>query len=397
MKVLLVSKAFVSLMYRRKLDELVGLGVEVVAVTPSEWKDGASAQKLEIDSKAYSYDLRVLPVRFNGHFHYHRYAGLSRLMDEVRPDIVHMDEEPYNVATFLGVLAARRRAIPSLFFTWQNLVRRYPPPFADIERAVYRWSSLGIAGSAEAADVLRRKGYLGGVAVAPQFGVDPDLFFPGSAPSAPFTVGYFNRLVPAKAPLQSLQAFARLPADTRMIVVGDGPMKPDVLETVDRLGLGNRVSVMSRVPSTEMPTLMRSVQAVVLPSVSTPGWKEQFGRVLIEAMACGVPAIGSDSGEIPQVVGDAGLIVHEGDVDALAGAMRRIHDDDQCRAELGRRGRRRVLEHFTHRRVAEATLRAYVRVLKGGVLPEADIEGHAPLQATTCSSSISSSSASSVT
>lgn len=362
MKAMVVSKAFVNGMYRRKLDELVRLGVEVVAVSPPVWKEAGACQPLEKRGDE-RYDLRVLSMRFNGHFHVHYYPGLARLLSSVRPDVVHIDEEPYNVATFLGIAAARRERAASLFFTWQNLVRWYPPPFRDMERAVYRWSTMGIAGSEDARHVLEAKGYSGPIAIIPQFGVDPDLFAPGSKPNGPFTVGYFNRLIPGKAPILSLEAFSRLPADSRLRIVGDGSMRGEVEATVDALHLQSRVTVQPRVLSSRIPDLIRSLDVLILPSVTTPKWKEQFGRVLIEAMACGVPVIGSTSGEIPRVIGDAGILVPEGDVNALAAALQNVYDDADLRSQLSARGRQRVLNQFTHRRIAEKTLKAYREAL----------------------------------
>lgn len=362
MKALVISKAFVNAMYRRKLRELEALGVDVVAVTPPEWIEGGVEQALE-RGDGENYDVRVLPIRFNGHFHIHYYSHLWKLIREVRPDIVHVDEEPYNLSTFHGVLGARRAEVASLFFTWQNLARSYPPPFRDMERAVYRWASLGIAGSDEAAHVLRSKGYAGPTAVIPQFGVDPCFFSPEAKESGPFTVGFFNRLIPGKAPLLALDAFARLPADTCLSIVGDGPLRPHVTSAVERLGLRGRVSIRPRVPSSEMPQLLRSLDALILPSVATASWKEQFGRVLIEAMACGIPVVGSTSGEIPHVIGDAGLVVEEGSVDALTDSLVRLRADTDLREELSRRGRQRVLERYTHSRIAQMTLDAYREAL----------------------------------
>ena len=112
-----------------------------------------------------------------------------------------------------------------------------------------------------------------------------------------------------------------------------------------------------------MPDLLRSLSVVILPSLTSASWKEQFGRVLIEAMSCGVPVIGSDSGEIPNVIGDAGLIVPEGDAGALAGAIRAIYTDEALRADLSRRGRERVLQCFTHAHVAALTKDAYAEAL----------------------------------
>lgn len=344
--------------YRRKLAELSRLGVDVVAVVPPEWKEAGGVQALE-PGQDDGYDLVVSPVRWNGHFHLHFYPQLGAILRRLRPDLLHLDEEPYNLATYLGMRSARSLDIPTVFFTWQNINRRYPPPFRQMERAVFRGADAALAGSHEAAEVLRAKSYRGPVHVIPQFGVDPHQFSPGSDGHAHFTVGFLNRLIPAKEPLLALRAFADLPADSRLVIAGDGPLRPDVEREIESLGLAGRVSLRTRVPSSDMPELIRSLDVVILPSRTTPGWKEQFGRVLIEAMACGLPVVGSDSGEIPHVVGGGGLIVPEGDAGALAAALLRLRDDPDLRRELGVRGRARVLQEFTHEVIARKTVAAY--------------------------------------
>ena len=85
----------------------------------------------------------------------------------------------------------------------------------------------------------------------------------------------------------------------------------------------------------------------------------------MEAMACGVPVVGSNSGEIPQVIGDAGLIVPEADPRALCGAITTLLGDNRLRMDLAARGRRRVLDCYTHRHIAEQTVAAYAAALKG--------------------------------
>ncbi len=362
MKLLIVSKAFVIGAYRRKLDELATLGIEVVAVVPPEWREGRSVQRLEPRDDA-NYRLIVSPVQFNGHFHLHYYPHLGDIIQQVRPDLIHLDEEPFNLATFLGAALARRAGIRSVFFTWQNIQRRYPFPFSDMERAVYRWAACALAGSEDAARVLRHKGYQGELTVVPQFGVDPEVFRPGEPHEGPFTVGFPNRLIAAKAPLLALEALSHLTPDARLAYLGDGPLRKTIEERVALRGWQDRVCIEARVSSAQMPARMRGFDVVVLPSLTTPSWKEQFGRVLIEAMASSVPVVGSDSGEIPQVIGDAGLIVPEGDPTALGEALRRLELDPELRRDLGRKGRARVLEHYTHERVARSTRYAYERAL----------------------------------
>lgn len=363
MKVMIVSRALMVSAYRGKLTELARLGVEITAVVPEAWRESGGPTGLE-EGRHEGYDLIQTPVRLAGRFHLHYYPEIRRLLRAIQPHLLHMDDEPYNVCTYLGTHTADRCGIPSVFFSWQNLFRHYPPPFSSMERSVYRSVAHALAGTEEVAGVLRRKGYTGSLSVAPQFGVDPEEFSPRGPLGGPFTVGFLNRMIPGKAPLAAVQAMSLLPPDVRLRMVGDGPLRARVLAEVDRLSLAARVSVEPRVPSGSVPGILRSLHALILPSVTTRRWKEQFGRVVIEAMASGVPVVGTDSGEIPNVVGDGGLIVPEGDVPALAAAVRLLYEDSELARCLGERGRRRVMKHFTHARVAELTNAAYVRALR---------------------------------
>ena len=120
---------------------------------------------------------------------------------------------------------------------------------------------------------------------------------------------------------------------------------------------------LGKLPSLAMPDFLRSLDVLVLPSRTMPNWKEQFGRVLVEAMACETPVIGSDSGEIPHVIGDAGLIFPENDSDALAAHLQRLAEDARARSALGQRGRQRALERYTQAQVAQATAEVYRQML----------------------------------
>jgi glycosyltransferase involved in cell wall biosynthesis len=253
-----------------------------------------------------------------------------------------------------------------LFFTWQNLLRRYPPPFRWLERGVFRRSAHAIAGSAEALEVLRAKGYRGPASVIPQFGVDPDLFSPGPRPiDDPPVIGFIARLVEEKGVFVLLAALAGLAGAWRLHVVGSGPLEAKARRRAAQLGLNERISWESGIPSTQMPERLRTFTVLVQPSLTRPHWKEQFGRAVMEAMACGVPVVGSASAEIPNVLGDAGLLVPEDDAAALRDAIARLLADRQLRAELARRGRARALACYTNQRIAEQTVSAYRAALSG--------------------------------
>lgn len=364
MRVLMLSKACIVGIYQRKLELIARRGVELMTVVPPGWRDERGEQLLEW---VYTdgYQLQVTPIRFNGSFHLHHYPALGQLMRQFAPDIVHIDEEPYNVASWQALYHARKQGARSLFFTWQNINRQYPPPFRWGEKWVLNNVDYAIAGTQSAADVSRAKGYCGGLDVIPQFGTDPELFTPQPRPQRPFTVGYIGRLVPEKGIADLMRAFASLPDDARLRVVGGGPERESLAALANTLQIADRVEFVGQVASTDMPAQYAALDVLVLPSHTRPNWKEQFGRVLVEAMASGVNVIGSDSGAIPDVIGDAGLIFPEGDIAALGARLRQIMTDDALAATLQDAGRQRVLTHFSHEQVADATLAVYERLIDG--------------------------------
>ncbi|MFN0072818.1 MAG: glycosyltransferase [Chloroflexota bacterium] len=360
MNAIIVSKALVVGEYQRKLEAMAAYqDLKLVCVVPPSWKTEVGELRLET-SHTRGYRLAVQPIRFNGNFHLFHFPTLGRLFRTLRPDLVHVDEEPYNLSTFLAIRDARAAGAKTVCFTWQNLLRRYPPPFSLMEQWVYRSVDAVIAGTEEAAQVLRQKGYRGRLEVIPQFGIDPDRFSPGAPrPGPPWSIGFVGRLVEQKGLMTLLLAAARLADDWRLELIGAGPFRTDLEARALALGVRERLVFRDQVPSGAVPEALRGLHVLVLPSETRTFWKEQFGRILVEAMACGVPVIGSDSGEIPRVIGNAGLVTPEGDVEALAATLTRVLMDARLRADLAGRGRARVLEHFTHARIAERTVGLY--------------------------------------
>jgi glycosyltransferase involved in cell wall biosynthesis len=363
----MVSKALAAGAYQRKAEEIARCGVKLTVLVPPVWRDRRGEQ---VAAAHYTngYSFRTLPLRFNGNFHLHYYPTLGSELARLQPDLLHMDEEPYNLATYLALAAARRHGIPALFFTWQNLRRRYPPPFAAFERANYRSAAYAIAGNQEAAQVLRQKGYGGPLAVLPQFGVDPVLFQAGTLrqTNTSLRIGYAGGLLPEKGVDLLLRACVGLRGEWQLALVGEGSERDALGRLAAMLGIGERVQVASRIDSQAMPGFYQGLDVFVLPSRTLPNWKEQFGRVLVEAMACEVAVVGSATGEIPNVIGEAGLLFPEGDVAALRDRLQHLLDDPSARARLAAAGRTRVLAQFTMTQIAARTAEIYREIHRKG-------------------------------
>lgn len=371
MKILMLSKALVSGAYQKKLEELARLpGVTLVALVPPSWHEpGVGTIPLE-RTFTQGYRLEVLPMRLNGQHHAHFYPGLRRIVLRERPDVFHIDEEAFNLATFLAMRAGVAAGARCCFFNWANMERRYPPPFCWFEQYTFRHAAQAIAGNQEAADIIRRHGYPGPITLLPQFGVDPELFRPAPHANveqhndAAFVVGYVGRLLPAKGVLDLVEALAGLPSRVRLRLVGDGELRPRLEQRARDLGIAERVELLPAVPSTAVPEVLRQLNVLVLPSHTMPNWKEQFGRILVEAMSCGIPVVGSSSGEIPHVIGNAGIVFPERNITALHNALLLLLHQPHLREELARRGRERVLAHYTQAALAQQYYAVYCAMLK---------------------------------
>jgi len=359
----MVSKSQVMGAYHGKLRALSRMGVDLTVITPPHW----GRQHLEI-SDFDGYRVRVVPCLFSGYTHFHFYRERLGALDA---DLVHLEEEPWSIVTQQVMRKCAKAKIPVVFFTWQNIWKRYPQPFAYFERYAHAHAHGAIAGNKEAKLILERRGFAKPVKVIPQLGVDPVIFQPRDASTLrtelsldhKFVVGYVGRVVESKGIADLVRAMTLLRQHAVLVIVGDGDFSPMVKDLAARLGLVTRIRCLPWVKSLDVPQYMSMFDVLVLPSRTTKRWKEQFGHVLIEAMACDVPVLGSDSGEIPNVIGDGGLVFPEGDIDRLAAHLSELCKNSDYRRELGRKGRARVLRHFTDDRIAEQTLDFYLEVL----------------------------------
>ena len=160
-----------------------------------------------------------------------------------------------------------------------------------------------------------------------------------------------------------MSALDQISTPWRAIFLGGGPMLATMESWAARHA--DKVRIVAAVSHEHVPEYLNAFDVLVLPSHTTPRWKEQFGRVLVEAMACETVVVGSSSGEISKVIGDAGLVFPEGDVAELVHHLRGLHDNPDLVARLGAKCRARALENFTHRRIADQTVELYRQAITG--------------------------------
>lgn len=308
----------------------------------------------------------LLPVRLPragpASWHLHVYPGLARLARTVRPDVVHLWEEPWSLVTLQACILARRAGATLVLEVDQNIAKRLPPPFEWIRRHVLAHTGLVLARSDDAAAVVRGAGFRGPV-LPIGYGVDEAVFRPGidkaTTPGAPFRLGYLGRLVVEKGLDDVFDALRRTAAAATLAVMGEGPHEAALRARVAALGLADRVSFQPWGTPDDAARFLREQDALVLPTRTTATVKEQFGRVIIEAQACGTPVIGSTCGAIPDVVGAGGWIVPERDAAALALLLAHLAAD---RAEVAARaadGLRNVAARFTYAAVGAALRRGW--------------------------------------
>ncbi|MFA5859736.1 MAG: glycosyltransferase family 4 protein [Elusimicrobiota bacterium] len=373
MKVLIISKASVVAAYHKKYEEMVNAGVELTLVIPKKW-GGAVPESLNNPL----FKIIPLPVYFSGYNHLHFYCGLRKVLEEVKPDIVHIDEESYSFVTY-HVMGIKKESVKAVFFNWQNIYKRYPFPFSYFEQTVFSKADAAIVGNSDAGGILVKKGWNKKTFLIPQFGVDPGVFFKRSDTEIAklrelrgiggktVNIAFIGRVVEEKGVKVLISAFAEIKnkVDARIVIIGTGGWMSELQKIVTQCGLGERVKLLGSVGSTQMPECLNCIDILVLPSLTKSNWKEQFGRVLIEAMSSEVAVVGSDSGEIPNVIGAAGVVVKENDRYALAEILFKLIDDKDMRLRLGKLGRERVISKYTQKIVAMETLKVYNEVLNG--------------------------------
>lgn len=339
--------------------------IEMEVVTPPRWcETGVDVETVPDDL----FPVRTARTFFSKHIQLFAYDPfpIIEAFRRHRPHIIDMDHEPYSVqcAEIITLRNLFAPNTPIVMQTAQNILKKYPPPFSILEKRAFRQVSAAYMCSETVREVLTTKNFQKPTQIA-YFGVDLEMFQPTARDAnEPFTIGYIGRLMQQKGVLVLADALAQIKSENwRLLVVGDGEARPAMEKKLADHGLSGRCQFIGAVQYDQTPEYFQKIDVLALPTITTDKIREQFGRVIIEAMACRVPVIGSTCGAIPEVIGDAGIVVPEGDATALAEALRQIINDKNLHKNLADAGSRRVKENFTWERVAEQIFSLYRRVL----------------------------------
>lgn len=373
LRVLFISHAYVVGVNQGKLDAISQIeGVEVGLLAPSNWKALEWNRDLPLERPYPNLQLYSAPVLFTGRVGAYVYAPWTiwKVLRDFKPDVIQVEAEVFSVCAFEVALFARMMGKPIVFFGWENQSRQLPLARRLTCQFVLDTASAIVPGNQDGAQILQQWNYRGLLEVMPQMGVDPQFFAPSLMPQhpapEPLRIGFLGRLAQSKGIDLIFKAVALLQQrgiDSQIILCGSGPEEAALKKLAADLQITDRIIWRGAVPHERAPAELSQFDVLVLPSRSTPTWKEQFGHVLIEAMSMGIPVIGSNSGEIPNVIGRNDLVFPEEDATALADILARAIADERWRQEIGEYGSNRVSQLYTHARIAQRSIALWQRIL----------------------------------
>lgn len=371
-RVLFISHAYVVGVNQGKLNAIAQTGKVVVGLlAPSNWKSPEWNRQLPLERPYPNLHLYSAPVVFSGRGGAHMYAPWSiwQAVNDFKPDLIQIEEEVFSLSTFEVAIWSRISDIPIVVFGWENIERRLPWLRWWICKFVLDTVKAIVPGNQDGANLMRSWGYTGSIEVIPQIGVDPDFFQPLPAidlTSRPFNVGYMGRLHRSKGIDSIFAAVRQLRAqglNCQITLCGSGTDEQWLRDEADKQQIAEAIVWRGVVKHEGVPTEMAAFDVLVLPSRTTPTWKEQFGHVLIEAMSMGIPVVGSSSGEIANVIGRSDLVFAEDNWQELAAILERAIRNPDWWQEVGQYGRDRVDLYYAHQRIAERSIDLWQAVL----------------------------------
>jgi glycosyltransferase involved in cell wall biosynthesis len=381
MRVLIIDKTAVLETSHERYEKLASIeGIELGVLSPKRWPEHMNDVRAERTSHP-GYKIYLGETGWRGSYSRGFYlSGLTDAIRDFKPDIVQLLEEPWSL--FAGQTVRKieklRPSAKLLFYTWENLFRRetygslLDPIHRKIERSVFGGASAGVCATRLASHVLLRKGFRKPTRVIP-YGIHESFFLSEQEieersrrrVNDPPRVGYIGRLVRMKGVDTLIEAMRNVAFD--LTLLGSGEAGPSLRRLADDLGVAGRIEWVSAVAPAEVPSYLEKLDLLVLPSRTTYTWAEQLGRVLLEAMAAGVPVVGSSSGSIPEVIGEDGWIFEEGNPADLAVKIGEAASNSSPREMRVMNAYRKVRDRYNWDRFARDLAELYREIESGTI------------------------------
>lgn len=362
MRAVVLSHEYADPARRGKLKALAGLGCAITAAVPG----GASS----VDGPLRIASIRAGAAGTSPQRQSWSRRGLTTLLRDLRPDLLQIEAEPHSRAAAAATAVARRLRIPTVVFSWESLAREYPY-FARRRRNLALAHASGVlGGNSLAAALLRSMAPTARHAAIPQFGITvPSL--PDARAGVGLVIGFIGRLVPERGVDLLLQACNHVHGAWSLALLGTGPEQEGLEALAQRYGQASRIRWLGGVGRDAIDSFWTEIDVLVVPSRATPDWVERHHPLLLEAMARAIPVVTTDTGALPELVGDAGIVV--GEAEPMGLALQQLLADPEDRRRLGLAGRQRVLGHFSESAIAERTLEFWGAVVPGA--PRLPAEG----------------------
>ena len=347
-RLLVVSQPCFRAINRAVFREIAKLGPAVHIATTTFYQFGDRRIEAEV-ARTNDYEISFLtPV--GAHFRLQRFRGLGAVARRFNPTHIYVDSDPGSVLVLQAALAAPKAWIcattaenlpPHSARAFVKAIRR--GDFREVANVIAKAGLLFISRfvldrvftvSDDGTRVIEAAGFS---ATKIPLGYSPDIFFVQCEEKRAATrfrlglvsptIAYFGRQVFEKGIHVLLDALAQLKDRPWQLLLdrfaGESAYTQKLTEQIDRLGIRERI-IFFESSHEDMPDYMNAADLVVLPSVSTPKWQEQYGRVIQEAMACGRIVVASDSGSIAETMDGNGHLVREGDPSALSEKLREL-------------------------------------------------------------------------
>lgn len=310
--------------------------------------------------------LMEYPLRLTGY----REAMIGLVKELKSYDLVHT-AETYNGYSYQAIKAKEKYGTNVVITCWENIpfFCEFPNMRSYIKKKVRDNADLFIAITERAKEALIYEGVPEEkIAVIP-VGIDLNTFKPRekneeflkkfNLTADDFVVLSIGRLVWDKGVFDVIYAAKRLLLDPELsdksikfVFIGAGPEEKKMRQLINKLGLAEMVNMAGTHPYTEIPMIHNLADVFVLPSIPVRDWQEQFGMVFAEALASGKPVIAGESGSIPEVVGDAGILVQPNDPLSIYQEIKSLILDDAFRRKYEGLARERAEELFDPEKIA---------------------------------------------